>query len=348
VNPYSELESKAFWKLAVSSKSAFDIEGLWDPKFFIRSSHKVATYGSCFAQYIGNALKSRGYNWLITEHPPKGLSKKNIKKFNYNVFSSRTGNIYTATLLEQWVEWALEIKSMPEEYWESDGRFYDPFRPRVEPNGFSSLEEMRVSQKSTLSHFRNSLLTSDFFVFTLGLTESWVNETYGYEYPMCPGTVAGEYKADEHTNINQNFKNIQDSLIRTIDLVRKNNKGIKFLLTVSPVPLTATMTGKHVITATIESKSILRAVAGQVASHSKVVDYFPSYEIINSPVFKGMFFEPNLRNVNPHGVNIVMNSFFKDLSEKFGYEEGLNNKEITSFEEEVCEEELLDAFGVKK
>jgi hypothetical protein len=71
------------------------------------------------------------------------------------------------------------------------------------------------------------------------------------------------------------------------------------------------MTGKHVITATIESKSILRAVAGQVASHSKVVDYFPSYEIINSPVFKGMFFEPNLRNVNPHGVNIVMNSFLR-------------------------------------
>jgi hypothetical protein len=58
-NPYLNLPDKSFWKLSVANKSMFDISELWCPKFNIEPHHKVATFGSCFAQHIGRALKKK-------------------------------------------------------------------------------------------------------------------------------------------------------------------------------------------------------------------------------------------------------------------------------------------------
>lgn len=348
MNPYENLPTTAFWKLSVASKNMFDINGLWDPKFKIQPNQNVVTFGSCFAQHIGNALKARGFKWLSTELPPQGLSEKNAKSFNYNVFSARTGNIYTTSLLKQWTEWALGKAEVPGEVWEKDARYYDPFRPQIEPNGFSSKEEMKQSQAQAITSFRQSIEKAHYFVFTLGLTESWLHES-GYEYPMCPGTVAGEFDSKQHKFKNQQFLEILQNLKTAIVMMREINPGIKFILTVSPVPLTATKSKNHVLIATMESKSILRAVAGQLAANNVFIDYFPSYEIINSPVFKGVFFEPNQRNVNLHGVNFVMDSFFNCLVSKFGeYETTKTNPPTRKIDmAEVCEEELLAAFGKK-
>ena len=197
MNPYENLPTKAFWKLSVANRSMFDIDELWDPKFAIRSTHNVVTFGSCFAQHISTALKARGFNWLSTERPPHGLSEQNAELLNYNIFSARTGNIYTTSLLKQWTNWALGKSAVPGECWQKDSRFYDPFRPRIEPNGFESDEEMRLSQAQAIGSFRESINKAHYFVFTLGLTEGWINEE-GYEYPMCPGTAAGDFDPAKH------------------------------------------------------------------------------------------------------------------------------------------------------
>ena len=129
-----------------------------------------------------------------------------------------------------------------------------------------------------------------------------------------------------------------------MSLMQQVNPGIEFILTVSPVPLIATMSDNHVMVATMESKSILRAVAGQLASSLSEVDYFPSYEIINSPVFKGVFFEPDQRNVNPHGVDYVVQHLFKSLGNKFKEQPASIVDPRVEDIDQVCEEELLDAF----
>ncbi len=362
MNPYENLLPKAFWKLAVSNKSMFDLSELWNPKFNIKQNEKVATFGSCFAQHIGNALKKRGFNWYISEQAPQGCNDALAKKYNYNIFTARTGNIYTTSLLKQWSEWALNKKPIPNEVWETNGRYYDPFRPRIEPNGFESVGEIKMSQAQTLKSFKESIEYSTYFVFTLGLTESWFNQEGGYEYPMCPGTVAGVFNESKHQFVNQQFEYIRSNLSDAMALMKELNPNLKFILTVSPVPLTATMSGKHVALATMASKSILRAVADQLATDRGDVDYFPSYEIINSPVFKGAFFEPNQRSVNPYGVNFVMDNFFKCLSGKFGQSElqsqVLQNKSLKDegedtstnddFIDPTCDEELLAAFGNRK
>lgn len=317
MHPYEKLDERFFWASAVAKRNMFDIAGLWDPKFSIAKHLKVVTFGSCFAQHIGRALSARGYNWLNTEPAPRGLGEENAKKFNYGVFSARTGNIYTVSLLQQWVNWATGDAIAPTELWERDSRYYDPFRPNIEPNGFASEAEMRGSRELAIESFRASIAKANVFVFTLGLTESWFNREYGYEYPMCPGTVAGEFDESKHQFVNQTYPFIHRNLVGVIKKIRKLNPTIKFLLTVSPVPLTATMSGNHVLVATLDSKSVLRAVAGHVAGQFDFVDYFPSYELINATPFRGAFFEPNQRSVSHTGVDHVMNSFFSCLISKF-------------------------------
>lgn len=352
MNPYESLKETAFWSPAIAKRNVFDIADLWDPKFRIGRKMRVSTFGSCFAQHIGRALRQRGFNWTITEPAPFGLSEESAKKFNYGTFSARTGNIYTVSLLKQWVGWAVG-GAVPDEVWTQDGRFYDPFRPNIEPGGFGSLEEMKRSREAAIEAFKASLTDSDVFVFTLGLTESWFNKAQGYEYPMCPGTVAGEFDAEQHEFVNQDYPFIKKTLTDTLRQIKELNPRIRFLLTVSPVPLTATYSGNHILVATMESKSILRAVAGAVSRQFVFVDYFPSYEIINAPPFRGMFFEPNQRSVNHAGVDHVMSLFFGGLQSKFPVaEEPAQPRErpgrrraAISREDAVCEEELLNAFA---
>lgn len=314
-HPYSDLPELAFWAPSVASRHMLDIEGLWSSPFPITPATKIVTYGSCFAQHFSRALIARGYRWLNAEPAPAALGEHVAKRFNYGTFSSRTGNIYTASLLRQWTEWAVGAAEPPEVYWEKDGRIFDPFRPSIEPNGFGSVAEMLKSRQTTIAAFGVSLRTCNLFVFTLGLTESWWDAELGCEYAVCPGTQAGRFDPSRHLFRNQSPDFVEENLTKAIELMRAARSGkMPVLLTVSPVPLAATATGKHVLVATIESKSILRAAAGQVAATLTDVSYFPSYEIISSPPFRGTFFEPNLRSVNRHGVDHVMRTFFSGVS----------------------------------
>jgi hypothetical protein len=355
-NPYIGLGSEAFWRSAVADVNPLQIMNLWKPKFQFLPDYKIATAGSCFAQHIGRALMKRGYHWFDSEPAPSMMNERQKNKFNYGVFSFRTGNIYTPVLLKQWIEWALGVKSIPEEVWQrEDGRFFDPFRPNIEPEGFVSREELFASRDMLLRAIKRTFETVDVFIFTLGLTEAWVNAKTGYVYPMCPGTIAGDFNEAEHHFKNYSYPETRTALREAFNLIKTINPDIKFLLTVSPVPLTATASGDHVLTATLYSKSVLRAVAGDMAEARLDTDYFPSYEIISAFPFKSMFYMPNMRSVAPEGVEFVMNSFFEGQQKAFG--EGASrptqksaSRKNTSdganeHNEEVCEDVLLEAFA---
>lgn len=353
MNPYETLPESAFWAPAVARRHMLDIEALWRAPFPITPGTQIATYGSCFAQHFSRALVARGFSWLNAEPAPKGLAEEDARRFGYGVFSARTGNIYTASLLRQWVSWALEASTPPDLHWEQDGRIYDPFRPAIEPEGFGSVEEMLASRRACLAAFRTSIMECNLLVFTLGLTESWWDAEGGFEYPMCPGTHAGTFDPARHVFRNQDYAFVRENLVRAIGMIRRaRKKGPYILLTVSPVPLTATNSGNHVLVATMESKSVLRAVAGDVARVQHNISYFPSYEIINSPVFRGTFFEPNLRGVNHHGVDHVMETFFAGLPRPAARTADRRRKAapVASDRDEAaddlqCEEAILQAFG---
>ena len=352
--PYTDLPQKNFWSPSVGQRDALAISELWTPKWPVTKSDRVATFGSCFAQHFGKALASRGYSWTNFEPPIPGLALKTIADFNLNVFSARTGNIYTVAILEQWLDWSSGRTLPPAEIWEKDGRFYDPFRPAIEPMGFESAQEVVANRKLTLRAFAYAVARSDLFVFTLGLTESWRNMVEDFEYPMCPGTVAGEFDPANHCFVNQAYPAIRADLQSVIDKMHAINPNLRILLTVSPVPLTATASDDHVLVATTYSKSTLRAVAGDVASGNPLVDYFPSYEIITAPAFAGQFFAANKRSVLDAGVAHVMKSFFAGQLAHYGSTADQAVSPLSKHpdqdlaeDELVCEEALLNAFAPK-
>lgn len=354
-NPYENFPKRAFWRTAIADINPLQIQNIWRPKYTIGKNQKISTAGSCFAQHISKALIMRGFTWLDGETAPKGLSDDSRIQYNYGVFSFRTGNIYTTSLLKQWLQWALKSEPVPDEVWQNDGLYYDPFRPAIEPNGFLSIDELMASRENTLSAIKNVLAQSDIFIFTLGLTEAWVNKIHGYVYPMCPGSIAGAFDRNSHKFVNYCYQQIYFDLRESFNLIKEINPEIKFLLTVSPVPLTATASNKHVLVATTYSKSTLRAVAGDLTQRRLDVDYFPSYELVASYPFRGMFYMENLRNVSADGVSFVMNTFFNSLGNKrllsnitMNDAALKNESNISNNNDVVCEEELLSAFQIKK
>lgn len=357
MNPYQNLESRAFWRQAIADRNSLEISELYRAKFSLGKTEKVITAGSCFAQHIGRALKNNGFNWFDAEPAPSSpsLSTATAKKFGYGVFSFRTGNIYTTALLRQWITWSLAPEKVSQEVWASkDGRFYDPFRPAIEPGGFASRSELMAARVLTLEAIRTAIQEASVFVFTLGLTEGWVNAATGVAYPMCPGTLAGEFDAEQHSFRNYKYPEIAEDLAWVIKTCKAINPDIRFLLTVSPVPLTATASGKHVLPATVYSKSTLRAVAGDLADTFDFVDYFPSYEIISSAPYRGMFYLPNQREVSLKGVEHVMTHFFAGLGITAPVAHQAQAPVATSKPRKVrrqseddlaCEEAMLEAFG---
>jgi hypothetical protein len=124
------------------------------------------------------------------------------------------------------------------------------------------------------------------------------------------------------------------------------NPEMKFLLTVSPVPLAATATKEHVLTATTYSKSILRAVAGELAARFEDVDYFPSYELISSPFSREFLYEEDLREVRADALDAVMRSFLRAHAPNVRIKHQKNFSEHNT--EVICEERLLDAFSWRR
>lgn len=352
MNPYDTLPPRSFWRSAIAEREWAAVGDLWTPKFPYTRATRFATAGSCFAQHISRALKAKGYAWVDGEPAPPYLrdDPATAALFNYGVFSFRTGNIYTTGLLKQWVEWAAGIEPVSDEIWEENGRYFDPFRPRIEPDGFATAEEVFASRGSTLRAIKHVFEQADVFVFTLGLTEAWTNRVTGVVYPMCPGTSAGTFDPTRHQFENYDYPETREKLFAALQGIRRINPDIRFLLTVSPVPLTATATGEHVLVATTYSKSVLRAVAGQFAAQRDDCDYFPSYEIIIGHPGKGVFFERNLRNVSQAGVDFVMGHFLASVQ---GDEplpitrpEG-GNEPDTAADDEVCEEAILEYFNAR-
>jgi hypothetical protein len=340
-NPYKTQSERAFWRSAVGSRHYADLTDLWQP-IPLRKVDRIATAGSCFAQHIGNNLAARGAAFMDMEPaPPVFENPAEARKWGYGVFSCRYGNVYTTRQLLQLFDEAHGTRTPTERVWEKDGRFYDSLRASVDPVGQDSAETILALRVRHLAVVRRMFAELDVFVFTMGLTEGWENAEDGTMFAVAPGTVAGTYDPSRHVFRNLRAAEIRADMLAFWERLRAVNPRARMLLTVSPVPLAATATQNHVLVATTYSKSVLRAVAGELAEDVDDIHYFPSYEIISSHPSRGMFFEPDLRNVNMFGVNYVMSHFFSgSLAAEFG---GVSVAAPDEELELICDEEKLDS-----
>jgi hypothetical protein len=366
-HPYSSLPDRALWRKGVAEVAGESHMQIYERKWPIAREMKIATAGSCFAQHIGRNLREGGFNVLDFEPAPSGLPIERHHEFGYSIYSARYGNVYTARQMLQVAQEAFGERPKSAHVWERGGRYFDALRPTVEPNGLTSPDVVRAHRAYHLELVRALLLNADVFIFTLGLTETWIDRDDGTVFPVCPGVIAGEFDSERYAFHNLSFVEIRDDLQKFRELLHRKQptKLAKILLTVSPVPLTATASGSHVMPATVYSKSVLRAVAGDLSARHADIDYFPSYEIITNPWRVGVFYDSNLRSVSKRGVETVMMTFMaahggarEDRTEDGLPVEALHKPpfpvpEASALVAEnndmdlVCDEELLDAFGAR-
>jgi hypothetical protein len=300
-NPYAAKGPESFWKQAIAVRAAAEICPIPAKRFRLDQHDAIATAGSCFAQNVAKHLKTRG--------GARFLEAETIAA-DQPSFSALYGNIYTVRQLVQLVEEALGERHPTDVAWRRpDGAFVDALRPTVFAKGFADATAVRAARVKHLSAVRALLSDCTVFIFTLGLTEAWRSSRDGTVYPLAPGVAAEPTNRPNFEFHNFGYDEVRDDVRRFVALMHRVNPTGQVLLTVSPVPLTATYTEEHVLVATTHSKAILRAVAGAAAAEYENVYYFPAYEIIIGNFSHGRYFENNLRTITPEGVAHVMRVF---------------------------------------
>lgn len=340
MTPYVDLPERCFWKAGVARQDPLTVEDLYTAKFEIRATDKIATAGSCFAQHLAGPLRRNGYRVMDLEPPPPWLDAPTCRAHGFGLYSARYGNIYTARQLRQLASEALEGFEPADPVWSRKRRFYDALRPSVDPNGVDTPEEVRALRTAHLDIVRQLFSQMNVFVFTLGLTEAWMDAKGTTVFPTAPGTVAGQWDPERFRFHNFSCTEVIADLRAFRSMVQQVNRHFRMILTVSPVPLAATALDTHVLLATTRSKSVLRAAAGELADADEGVCYFPSYELIASPFSRGRFYAADKREVTGEGVAAVMRVFFGQhppLAEE--------EPEQETHRDPVCEERMLEAFG---
>ena len=303
--------------------------------------------GSCFAQHISRYLRQGGFNALVTEPPHELLAPDVATAWNYGTYTARYGNIYVPRQLHQLFQRAYGTFTPKEDIWMEGDRAIDPFRPQIQPNGFTSRKELELDRQQHFSAVRKAFEELDFFVFTLGLTESWISKEDGAIFPLCPGVSGGVFDPALHRFHNFTAEEITGDMRAFISDLRSVNPSAKIILTVSPVPLVATASGHHVLAATTLSKAVLRVACQTLTDTIKNLYYFPSYEIVTGAHNRFEYFEDDLRSVKKDGVANVMRVFLRRMTD--GNVPHAESPKVRRFAESkdalklICEEESLDA-----
>lgn len=310
--PYRSVPDDQRWDRAFAGGQASSLQlyAQRTPKFTFDKTQAVATFGSCFAQHISRHLTQRGYNFLRAEYDDSLSPDENASRGNSS-FSARYGNIYSASHFEQLFRRAFGLWDSIDRVWEKNGRYWDPLRPSVDAEGFADVRSLDAARRTHLAAVRAVFEKAEVLILTLGLTEGWVNTADGTAYPICPGCGFGTFDPAQHAFKNYTVDEVTGSLNRVLDELAAINPRLKVILTVSPVPLAATMEQHHVLTSTVYSKSVLRVAAESVANARSNVDYFASYEIVNWGRDMSSYFEGDLRTVAEDGIDHVMRSFFR-------------------------------------
>ncbi|MSU88377.1 GSCFA family protein [Rhodobacteraceae bacterium 2CG4] len=351
-SPYRDLPPRAYWRSAVAERAPLDPGDLYRPRFPVTRDMRIVTAGSCFAQHVGRALRTSGFNVMDFEPLPARVRDETARRYGYRLFSARYGNIYTARQLAQLQAEADGALSPALPVWRKGDRFVDAQRPGVEPDGLESEALVLRHREAHLTCVRKAFRSADLFVFTFGLTEAWCHRDSGTVYPTAPGTIAGSFDPQQFAFRNFDVPAVLADFCTFRETLRQSRPDARFLVTVSPVPLTATATGQHVEVASCYSKSVLRAVCGMLTERFEDVDYFPSFEIITSQNARGAYYEANLRNVAPQGVETAMGAFraahgIGDAPEPEPDEPRRQRRRRREdrTEDVVCEEVLLEAFS---
>ncbi len=264
-----------------------------EPGFHFTKDQKFFAIGSCFAQNIAKRLVLDGYNVL-------GAAD----------LEGDRRNRYTPPAIYQELAWAGRIYQRDGCVGEDDltpmlmddgkGQWTDLWsRPEKGPP--FDRDQAVASRLALYDHFKGAF-ESDVVIITLGLIEAWWDEV-GRSYVVFDTPYLRLSDRDRFQFERLSFERCRDFVDRTLQLLLNGSRRV--LITTSPVFLARTFTGDDVIVANTHSKSVLRAVAGELSEKYENVDYFPSYEIATL-TRRPEVWEDDLTHVQPNFIARIM------------------------------------------
>jgi hypothetical protein len=247
-----------------------------EPKFSLSKNDAVFTSGSCFAREIEGALKRNGVK----------VADRYFKSNNY-VMEGRNSDIAlfnrfnTATIADEIISVCTPATLDGKLIYELPGG--NAFDAYFSPAQLKHTKQEKVQIRKEILTYQNEFVQNAGAVFvTLGLNEAVYDNEFDAYLNGAP--VLGKFNlANKHRFEGHVFS--VDDTIKYLDKSRNAIKKfigaeVKMIVTVSPVPLLSTFTGKDVVVANQASKAVLRAATDIFSSEYDDVDYWPSYEMV--------------------------------------------------------------------
>lgn len=259
----------------------------------INSKSKVCLIGSCFADEIG---------WVLKEN------KIDIGEVGYVPERREVlypwGTFFSPLNLLEIFEHIFEINK-----YSFDENDFIRVSKKVEGNNFLSIsqapkdsdyilwslyakakvssiniDQAKKELEEKLNKLKSSVLNANAIVITLGLIEIWLDKFTNKSWHSFHGNPIKKKSIEDRAVFKRlNFDETTTILQKIIDILTSNNKDLKIIFTVSPIPLNFTFTDQDIVIANKYSKSLIRTAVEQMIDNKRIF-YFPSFEIVQDCV----------------------------------------------------------------
>lgn len=282
------------------------LSGDWTKTLEVSRADPVFAVGSCFARGIEVALRSRDFQVLsyAAEFDDFELASPNVTGRGFT-------NKYSSFSIENELTWALDaeaqfpVESLVEV---AEDTVVDPHvNPTLKWLDLAST----IARRNIISEVYGRAAQAPLIVITLGLVETWTDLQERVRLNMAPTSEMVSLNPGRYQFEVTGFAENRDALDRISRLLNEHgHPDTQIVVTVSPVPLRATFSGRDVVAANAYSKSVLRAAAEEWCFDEPNVHYFPSYEIVTNSASDNAW-KADGRHVQHQAFSRIMSLFTK-------------------------------------
>src|SRR6201999_2643120 len=136
--------------------------------------------------------------------------------------------------------------------------------------------ELALTRREEIYKLFYKAFTADVVIITPGLAECWYDNQEQIYIQHMPPMRAMMADKDRFVFKRLRYPEAYDWVRKSIELINSlGTPNKRILITTSPVPINTTFTPEDVIISNTYSKSVLRAVSGDIYNDFENVDYFP-------------------------------------------------------------------------
>jgi SAM-dependent methyltransferase len=271
------------------------------PKFVLGADDSFFCIGSCFARNVEEHLIYRGQTVL---------SKRIIcPAEEWPTRANGFVNKFTTNSILNEIEWTINPPIIDHALFEETASGWSDLQlaPGVRP---VSLERAINRRAYLLNDYFSRLQDASVVILTLGLNEVWHDAKSGRYLNAPPSFYSVRREPQRYSlEISDVAANVK-ALERIRELLVRLRPSVRLIVTVSPVPMGNTFSGKDVAVANTLSKATLRVAAETFARDNDDVDYFPTFDMISlSP--RSLAYGADCLHVADSVVRMAMREFLR-------------------------------------